>query len=205
MLWASDKALDRHGKRVDKALFTNKEIHRMERQLVHDLIVPPSMQMSRRKIASRFSQLTSDDWRKWTLGISQCLLHDTCLSLVQFQHWLLFVEACKLVTRPSITRSQARQADQLFCEFGNGVRSLYGRHAVTINMHLHAHLVDNLLDFGPVYSFWCFGFERYNGIIKNINTNQRGTFELTFMKGFLQKVYQRDLLAPLNLPDNVSR
>ena len=30
-------------------------------------------------------------------------------------------------------------------------------------MHMHTHLKEDILNFGPVYEFWLFSFERYNG------------------------------------------
>ncbi|OAD65348.1 hypothetical protein PHYBLDRAFT_71055 [Phycomyces blakesleeanus NRRL 1555(-)] len=44
-------------------------------------------------------------------------------------------------------------------------------------------------DFGLVYAFWLFSFERYNGLLKNFETNQKGGFESTMMKQFLEKAY----------------
>ena len=38
-------------------------------------------------------------------------------------------------------------------------------------MHLHGHLRECIEDLGPVFSFWCFSFERYNGILENIQKN----------------------------------
>lgn len=38
-------------------------------------------------------------------------------------------------------------------------------------MHLHGHFKDCILDYGPVFSFWCFSFERYNGIMGDYHTN----------------------------------
>ena len=37
---------------------------------------------------------------------------------------------------------------------------------MTPNMHLHTHLVDCILDFGLVCSFWLFSFEQYNDIME---------------------------------------
>ncbi|OAD68817.1 hypothetical protein PHYBLDRAFT_66923 [Phycomyces blakesleeanus NRRL 1555(-)] len=34
-------------------------------------------------------------------------------------------------------------------------------------MHLHFHLRETVLNFGPVYGYWLFSFERCNGILKN--------------------------------------
>ena len=44
---------------------------------------------------------------------------------------------------------------------------------VPLNMHLHLHLKECLYDFGPPYSFWCYAFERYNGMLGNFPTNQK--------------------------------
>lgn len=51
-------------------------------------------------------------------------------------------------------------------------------------MHLHSHVVDCIMDYGPVYSFWLFSFERYNGLLGNFSTNQR-SIELQLMRKFL--------------------
>ena len=49
--------------------------------------------------------------------------------------------------------------------------NLCGKERCTPNMHLHGHLRDCILDYGPIYSFWCFSFERYNGIMGDYHTN----------------------------------
>ncbi len=42
----------------------------------------------------------------------------------------------------------------------------------TPNMHLHCHIVDSIKDFGPAHAFWCYAFERYNGILESVHTNK---------------------------------
>ena len=32
-------------------------------------------------------------------------------------------------------------------------------------MHLHYRLKERVIDCGPVHAFWCFSFERFNGIL----------------------------------------
>ncbi len=65
----------------------------------------------------------------------------------------------------------------------------------TINMHLHGHLTECIRDFGPVYSFWCFAFERMNGILGNYHTNNHH-ISVQYMKRFLDS---KDY-APHNWP-----
>ena len=40
-------------------------------------------------------------------------------------------------------------------------------------MHLHCHLHECIKDYGPIYSFWLFSFEHYNGILGDFPTNKK--------------------------------
>ena len=55
----------------------------------------------------------------------------------------------------------------------NFVSSLkhYGNEYCTPNMHLHAHIKDCILDFGPISAFWAFPLERFNGILESFSKN----------------------------------
>ena len=41
----------------------------------------------------------------------------------------------------------------------------YGRDKITPNLHLSLHLCECSFDYGPLYTFWCFSFERMNGML----------------------------------------
>ncbi len=53
-------------------------------------------------------------------------------------------------------------------------------------MHLHLHLKQCILDFGPPQAFWCYAFERYNGILGSVHTNRR-SIESQLMQTFCQE------------------
>ncbi|ORX60735.1 hypothetical protein DM01DRAFT_1281647, partial [Hesseltinella vesiculosa] len=111
----------------------------------------------------------------------------TCASRVV--NWMMFVDACRLIVNQLVILTFFYGTLQLFKEFGKSSVTEYGSTIATINMHLHCHLLDNIKDFGPIYAFWCFGFERYNGRIKKITTNNKDCFELTYMARFNQQVH----------------
>ena len=48
---------------------------------------------------------------------------------------------------------------------------LYDSDKCTPNMHLHGHILDCILDYGPISSFWAFAFERYNGVLESFVKN----------------------------------
>ena len=52
-----------------------------------------------------------------------------------------------------------QKADLLLLDFCKSFEKVFGPQHVTCNMHLHNHLKDCLLDFGPIHGFWCFSFE----------------------------------------------
>lgn len=77
-------------------------------------------------------------------------------------------------------------------------------------MHLHLHLKDCLLDYGPVHSFWCYGFERYNGVLGRYHTNNQ-FIEVQIMQKFLREQHVRavsiepeasELFSSLNISDS---
>lgn len=61
---------------------------------------------------------------------------------------------------------------------------LYGNEWCNPNLHLHGHLHECLKDYGPVYSFWLFAFERFNGILGSYHTNNRN-ISIQLMRRFL--------------------
>ena len=52
-------------------------------------------------------------------------------------------------------------------------------------MHLHLHLKQTYLDFGPPHATWCYAFERFNGVLGSYFTNNK-TIELQIMRKFTQ-------------------
>lgn len=106
----------------------------------------------------------------------------------------MFVQASLLLTMPMITVEAVERGYKLLLEFCAKFESLY----VTPNMHLHTHLVDCIKDFGPVYSFWLFSFERYNGLLGSFRTNQRSV-ELQLMRRFTTDAQIHDMDFPKEL------
>ena len=41
----------------------------------------------------------------------------------------------------------------------------YGQEVITPNIHLSLHIAECCKDYGPLYSFWCYSFERMNGLL----------------------------------------
>ena len=58
-------------------------------------------------------------------------------------------------------------------------------------------MADCLKDFGPVYGFWCFSYERYNGVLGSFPTNKK-SIASQLMRRF---VYESESQSQQNLKD----
>ena len=97
--------------------------------------------------------------------------------------------------RRNISRTSCQTADNLLVQFCKSVESLYGKDNVTMNMHLHCHLSECIFDYGPVYSFWCFAFERFNGILGSYHVNNH-QIEVQLMRRFLESQHIQSIIWP---------
>ena len=97
-----------------------------------------------------------------------------------------FVIACTYICNRILTIRNVEICGNYLKQFCVSFERLYGKQLITPNMHLHCHLVDCIYDYGPVYSFWLFSFERYNGLLGKIPSNKRG-IEIQFMKRFTRE------------------
>ena len=136
------------------------------------LVAPHSVGRLPIKIASGFSGFTADQWKNWNICYSPIVLRDI-LPRIHLQYWLLFVKACTMLCKRCLRKSDVEVSDQCFRLFCEKFQEVNGPNACTPNMHMHLHLKECLLDYGPPYAFWCYAFERYNGMLGRFPTNQK--------------------------------
>lgn len=134
-------------------------------------------------IASNWTSLTADNWKMWTLHLSMYALKDI-LPEQDYKCWQTFVLACRKIVKPQLSKNDANLSRLLFAKFGSSVATLYGEMFVKPNMHLSCHLSQCIIDYGSIYGFWCFAYERTNGILGSYHTNNRD-FEIQLMREFL--------------------
>ena len=109
--------------------------------------------------------------------------------------WCFFLLACKSLGKRVLTVDDIELGDRYLMEFCKAFEELYGKDLVTPNIHLHGHLKECLLDYGPFHAFWCFSFERFNGILGSYHTNNR-SIEIQLMRRFLMQAKVKDLKYP---------
>lgn len=75
---------------------------------------------------------------------------------------------------------------------------------LTVNHHLAMHFASMIRLFGPIYAWWLFAFERFNGMLKKVNHNGHdgGQIEHTLLRNWVQGHLLFELL--LHLPEDAS-
>ena len=57
------------------------------------------------------------------------------------------------------------EAYQKLVEIIKLIKQTYGQNFITLNLHLLLYLLEYCTDYGLLYAFWCFSFERMNGVL----------------------------------------
>ncbi len=135
-------------------------------------------------IGSKHQYYNSYQWKEFTLCYSM-IAYKGVIPLEYLECWALFVKACRLICQPVVRMKDAEEAHHLFKKFGTDVENLFGSDAVKPNHHFHCHLMDCIFNFGSPYSFWLFPFERYNGDLGKLHTNNQ-EMELTLTRKFAE-------------------
>lgn len=178
---------------VDRSIITKKDFSRIE-QIVAKIVTPRSVGRIPNKIASRFSGFTANQWKNWITVFSPVALKGI-LPTDHLRCWLLYVRACFLICNHIMTSQAIEEVDQYLTQFCKRFQQLYGPNACTPNMHLHMHLKECLENYGPVHSFWCYSFERHNGMLGRYHTNNQSV-EMQIMRKFLREAQLQSLDPP---------
>ena len=171
-------------------------------EFVDKMSVPSDIGRIPHKIATGFSSFTADQFKNWITLYSIPALHDI-LPRPHLDCWRLFVLACRILCKRKITKVEISLFDALLIKFCKRVEDIYGESAITPNMHMHGHLKEVVEDFGPVYAFWLFTYERYNGILGYQPNNNRG-IEPQLMQRFLKDNFAYHFEFPKEFSEDFS-
>lgn len=110
----------------------------------------------------------SREWENWLIYYSVPLLMTIPAFKIYLNHWILFVQAIRILLKDRISREDLATAHTLLVEFVNGTEMLYGAVAMTSNVHSLLHTVQSVIDWGPFWAHSGYPFESFNGDIKDM-------------------------------------
>ena len=153
------------------------------------------------KLVNAFGFFTADELKNWTVLFSIYALKDV-MPEEHLEYWRSFVLASRILCSKVLTDTSVRLADQLILKFCKQFEEIFGQEYVTPNMHLHGHLIECLFDYGPIYSFWLFSFERFYGLLGGLPTNKR-LIEVQIFRRFLRDSICYEITLPEELNESL--
>ncbi|KAI0324601.1 hypothetical protein GY45DRAFT_1262514 [Cubamyces sp. BRFM 1775] len=173
------------------------------------VVLPSWMERPPRNFGSpSHGKLKADQWRTVctvNLVITLCRLWGSPESSERerllLDNFIHLVCAVDLATRRFTDPRRIERCDDHMRQYLASLRSLFA-HNLVPNHHLSLHLRDCLLLFGPVHAWWAFPFERYNGLLQQLNVNNKTRdMPLTFMSYFYIGANVRWMMTSWEWPD----
>jgi Transposase family tnp2 len=150
---------------IDGNKITKHDLEKMEKR-AKTIQIPADLGRVPNKIATGegFSGFTADQWKTFILIYAIPLMWDL---LTEPDRKILgnFVRACSLLVCRIIDYNVLNEAHERLLKVSKLIEENYGPERITPNLHLCLHIADCCRDYGPLYSFWCFSFERMNGVL----------------------------------------
>ncbi|GET67105.1 uncharacterized protein LOC110233779 [Rhizophagus irregularis DAOM 181602=DAOM 197198] len=158
---------------IDGNKITKQDLEKMEKRAKY-IQIPADLGRIPNKIATGegFSRFTADQWKMFVLIYAIPLMWDL---LAEPDRQILgnFVRACSLLVYRIIDCDILNEAHERLLKVATLIEENYGPERITPNLHLCLHIADCCRDYGPLYSFWCFSFERMNGILGSFPNSNR--------------------------------
>src|SRR5256884_7710588 len=126
-----------------------------------------------------FSGFTANQWKLFILIYVIPLMWDLLVTSDQ-KILVNFVRAYSLLTCRIIDNNMLSQAHNRLLQVAKLIEENYGLKSITPNIHLSLHITNCCKDYGPFYSFWCYSFERMNGLLSKLS------IMLIYMKNMLK-------------------
>lgn len=108
-------------------------------------------------------------------------------------HFQLFSSALYLLLKERVTEKDIRDAEIKLTKFTDEYEILYGKHNVTMNIHLLRHIANSVRHLGPLWAQSAFSFESNNGIIVKANNATKDILHNLSWKYTVKSSVQEDL------------
>lgn len=136
---------------------------------------------------ARAGTLKADEWRilctvyfplalvsLWGSGAVYGANRDAAFLLRVLNNTMMLVSAVIVLCKRTTTIRRSQKYREYLAKWLNGVQELHPEgYSHRTNNHMAFHIYDFLRLFGPVYSWWCFPFERLIGHLQRLPHNDK--------------------------------
>jgi hypothetical protein len=154
---------------IDEGILTEKDLQSIQKKM-NGFEIPSDLGRIPGKIhcGEGFSNFTADQWRNFFLIYATVVLWDH-LPAKDRKILTYFVRVCTILVKRIVEVGDMKEAHEELIKIIKLIEEHYGEGKITPNLHLSLHLCECSYDYGPLYSFWCFSFERMNGVLGKAN------------------------------------
>jgi hypothetical protein len=134
------------------------------------LIRPPSSITRYPRSIKEVKLWKASEWRSWLLFYSYvCLVG--ILKTEYLEHLSMLSSAIFILLQKSVVLSDLITARQYLMQYIYLTEKLYGKEAMLYNVHLLLHVVDGVINYGPLWTHNTFSFEGKNHYIMQMQTS----------------------------------
>ena len=128
--------------------------------------------------------VTAAQWKTYIITCARPCMYKL-LPPRAYKSLVLLAKIVSYVSSPILTLDDIAALQRTLQEHHKLFCSVYGKWAVTVNYHMCLHIPDIILDYGPPHTFWCFAYERMNGMLAGTPNSNR-CVELEVANRFLR-------------------
>ena len=149
--------------------------------------------------------VTADQWKTYIIVCAVPCMYKL-IPQMAYKSLVLLSEIVATIVAPSFSLDTIASLYRMLHEHHELFCKVYGKWAVSVNYHTSLHLPDIILDLGPPHTFWCFSYERLNGVMAGTpNSNRSVEVEVAnrFMRGSLSFNSNLPTIEASNIPSSL--
>jgi hypothetical protein len=129
-------------------------------------IFPPNEIRRTPRSVEQLSLWKASELRNWLLFYSPVVLY-FLLPSKYYQHWLLLVNAFRILLKKEVSQSEIQNVKILIHKFISEIPHLYGEEHCTYNVHVLQHIPDSVNNWGAPWASSSFLYEDLGRILKS--------------------------------------
>ena len=113
---------------------------------------------------------TANQWRNFFEIYTTIVLWKYLLD-IDYQILTNFVKICRILVYRIIRQDLLDKVHKRLITIIKLIERKYGAEKITPNLYLSLHLKECVYNYEPLYIFWCFSFERMNGVLGKVSSH----------------------------------
>lgn len=120
----------------------------------------------------------------------------------KLKHFELLSASVYFLLQSEISKKEIEEAKYMLNKFATDFEKLYGREAVTMNIHLLRHVADAVVQCGPLWAYSMFGFEKNLGNLKKAVKNPTDALDSITFEYCMSRKENEDLKESISMTKN---